>query len=157
MSCPSHGYGVNLGRAGRRAPGSRSHSDSRRSPDGREAEGRRPSPDDRTQFGVGARAARSRGVARALGLGHVLDSLVGNEFARGVSGGERRRVSIATELLAAPSLLFLDEPTTGLDASNAISVVRRLAAIARGRRGGGGSATVVLSIHQVDSIQFNPV
>ena len=74
---------------------------------------------------------------------------VGGEFVRGVSGGERRRVSIATELLAAPPLLFLDEPTTGLDASNAISVVRLLADVARGGGGGGGGATVLLSIHQV--------
>jgi ABC-type multidrug transport system ATPase subunit len=45
----------------------------------------------------------------ALGLRHVRNSVVGDELVRGISGGERRRVSIAIELVSAPSILFLDE------------------------------------------------
>ena len=48
---------------------------------------------------------------------------VGNEFIRGVSGGERKRCNIGMELIIQPSVLFLDEPTTGLDASTANAVL----------------------------------
>ena len=48
---------------------------------------------------------------------------VGNEFVRGVSGGERKRVNIGMEMILDPPILFLDEPTTGLDANTANSLV----------------------------------
>ena len=48
---------------------------------------------------------------------------VGNEFVRGVSGGERKRVNIGMELILDPPVLFLDEPTTGLDANTANQIV----------------------------------
>ena len=44
---------------------------------------------------------------------------VGNQVKRGISGGESRRLSIGMEMLNDPDLLFLDEPTTGLDAASA--------------------------------------
>ena len=81
-------------------------------------------------------------VARSLGLDGVAHAFVGDEWTRGLSGGEKRRVSIATELLTSPPIMFLDEPTTGLDSTNAAKVVDILAAL------GETGVTVVLSIHQ---------
>jgi ATP-binding cassette subfamily G (WHITE) protein 2 len=72
----------------------------------------------------------------------VADSLVGTVFARGVSGGERRRTSIGMELIVSPTVLFLDEPTTGLDAFTAATVMHLVYQLAR--RG----KTVIFAIHQ---------
>ena len=51
---------------------------------------------------------------------------IGTEFFRGVSGGERKRTNIGMELIIEPQVLFLDEPTTGLDANTAVSVAEKL-------------------------------
>ena len=53
-------------------------------------------------------------------------SQIGTVLTRGVSGGERRRTNIGMELITEPQILFLDEPTTGLDANTAVSVVQLL-------------------------------
>ena len=90
-----------------------------------------------------AAAERAEGVLEALGLSHVADSLVGDEATRGVSGGERKRLNIALELVADPLVLFLDEPTTGLDAAAALSVMESLRALARSR-----GIAVVAVVHQ---------
>ena len=58
------------------------------------------------------------------------------------AGGEKRRVGIAVELLTRPGLLLLDEPTTGLDSTNAARVCESLASLA------AGGVNVLLSIHQ---------
>ena len=42
--------------------------------------------------------------------------MIGNVFQRGISGGEKKRVNIGVEMICSPNFLFLDEPTTGLDA-----------------------------------------
>lgn len=49
---------------------------------------------------------------------------IGGTFFKGVSGGERKRTSIAVELVTQPSLIFLDEPTTGLDSYTATILMK---------------------------------
>ncbi|XP_030834888.1 ATP-binding cassette, sub-family G (WHITE), member 2 isoform X1 [Strongylocentrotus purpuratus] len=81
-------------------------------------------------------------ILAELGLSHVGDSKVGTEFIRGVSGGERKRTNVGMELITKPSVLFLDEPTTGLDASTANAVMHLLASLSKRGR------TIIFSIHQ---------
>ena len=57
-----------------------------------------------------------------LGLSACVDTIVGDKKARGLSGGEKKRLAIAAEVVSLPSLIFLDEPTTGLDAFQAQQV-----------------------------------
>lgn len=57
------------------------------------------------------KALRCEKVVQELGLGKCVDTQIGNETIRGVSGGERKRVSIATELVADSNLLIADECT----------------------------------------------
>ncbi|KAK6275471.1 hypothetical protein POUND7_005180 [Theobroma cacao] len=72
-----------------------------------------------------------------------LTHLANTKLAHGLSGGERRRVSIGLSLLHDPAVLLLDEPTSGLDSTSAFNVMQILKSIAASR-----NRTVVLSIHQ---------
>jgi ABC-type multidrug transport system ATPase subunit len=65
-------------------------------------------------------------VILELGLKECADTRIGNHQHKGCSGGEKRRTSIGVQLLSNPSVLFLDEPTTGLDATSAFQLVRTL-------------------------------
>jgi ABC-type multidrug transport system ATPase subunit len=55
-------------------------------------------------------------LVATLGLSKAIKTRVGDRKRRGLSGGERKRLSIGCEIVGSPSLIFLDEPTTGLDA-----------------------------------------
>ncbi|XP_014816981.1 PREDICTED: ATP-binding cassette sub-family G member 2 [Calidris pugnax] len=81
-------------------------------------------------------------IINELGLSKVADSKVGTQFTRGVSGGERKRTNIGMELITDPAILFLDEPTTGLDASTANAVLLLL------KRMSKQGKTIIFSIHQ---------
>ncbi|CAH9075261.1 unnamed protein product [Cuscuta europaea] len=65
-------------------------------------------------------------VIEALGLQNVRDSIVGTVEKRGISGGQRKRVNVGLEMVMEPSLLILDEPTTGLDSSSSQLLLRAL-------------------------------
>eukprot|EP00898_Chlorokybus_atmophyticus_P006939 jgi/Chlat1/7246/Chrsp58S06870 len=80
-----------------------------------------------------------------LGLSHTANRIIGDEQHRGISGGERRRVSIGVDMIHDPALIFLDEPTSGLDSKSALNVCQSLHDLARSGR------TVVLTIHQPSS------
>ena len=54
----------------------------------------------------------------------MADSIVGNEILRGISGGEKRRVSIGCEIVAGHSLIVADCPTSGLDAGTAFDLIQ---------------------------------
>ncbi|KAF9361522.1 ATP-binding cassette sub- G member 2 [Mortierella sp. AD094] len=84
-----------------------------------------------------------------LGILGIKDMKIGASGQRSISGGEKRRVSIACELVTSPSILFLDEPTSGLDSYNAFNVVECLVTLARNY-----NRTVVCTIHQPRSNIF---
>ncbi|KAL4425753.1 hypothetical protein ABPG75_009769 [Micractinium tetrahymenae] len=95
-----------------------------------------------------AKAARVDAIIAQLGLAGAANTQIGNAFVRGVSGGERKRVNIAVELLANPSLIFADEATSGLDAFQAQSVMESLSQLAKSGR------SVLATIHQPRSSVF---
>lgn len=84
-----------------------------------------------------------------LKLKKAADTKIGGPLVKGISGGERKRTSIGVELITDPNLIFLDEPTTGLDSFTATTVVEVLRDMARQGR------TVISTIHQPNSDIFN--
>jgi ABC-type multidrug transport system ATPase subunit len=62
-------------------------------------------------------------TTEGLNLTHTLDTIIGKVTSRGVSGGERKRVAIGIELLNNPKVIFMDEPTTGLDSKTALNLL----------------------------------
>ncbi|XP_051945907.1 ATP-binding cassette sub-family G member 8 isoform X1 [Xyrauchen texanus] len=99
-------------------------------------------------FSQEQRDQRVDDVIAELRLRQCAHTRVGNDYVRGVSGGERRRVSIAVQLLWNPGILILDEPTSGLDSFTAHNLVITLSRLARGNR------LVLLSVHQPRSDIF---
>ncbi|OIV92446.1 hypothetical protein TanjilG_02209 [Lupinus angustifolius] len=88
-------------------------------------------------------ATRVSELIKELGLDHIADLRIGGGSNHGISGGERRRVSIGVDLVHDPAIVLIDEPTSGLDSASALKVVSllRLMAFNQGK-------TIVLTIHQ---------
>ncbi|KAI0878218.1 P-loop containing nucleoside triphosphate hydrolase protein [Hypoxylon argillaceum] len=95
-----------------------------------------------------AKYQRAEEVLLKMGLKDCADNLVGSELVKGISGGEKRRVSIAVQILTDPRVLLLDEPTSGLDAFTANSIMEVLQGLANEGR------TLILTIHQARSDLF---
>jgi len=93
---------------------------------------------------VGLSGSTGKSLLERISFGRIKGSA-----RRGLSGGEKRRVSIAVELVTSPAILFLDEPTSGLDAYNASKVVQCLKNLA-----GDFGRTVIMTIHQPRSNIF---
>ena len=92
---------------------------------------------------------RVQATLEELGLAHVAGSQVGGSSGvRGVSGGERRRVTIGMELVIDPSVIVLDEPTSGLDSHTALNLMSTLKSVASAGR------VVMLSFHQPSPAMF---
>jgi ABC-type multidrug transport system ATPase subunit/ABC-type multidrug transport system permease subunit len=85
---------------------------------------------------------RVNDVLERMELHSHQEQIIGTALHRGLSGGEKRRLSVAIELLSKPAILFCDEPTTGLDSHSALSLCRILEDVAR------SGTTVIISIHQ---------
>lgn len=83
-----------------------------------------------------------------LHLSHIAHNRIGSADKAGVSGGERKRVSIGMELVSRATLLMLDEPTSGLDSHAANSLIKTLSELASKNR------IVILSIHQPSMKSF---
>lgn len=89
--------------------------------------------------------ARVQTLIDQLGIRKAAKTIIGDEGHRGVSGGERRRVSIGIDIIHDPIILFLDEPTSGLDSTSAFMVVKVLQRIAQ------SGSIVIMTVHQPSS------
>ena len=89
-------------------------------------------------------------IIKEFGLEKVRDSKIGTPLIRGISGGQRRRVSIATQLVTFPKVLFLDEPTSGLDSAASFHVMEMVKKLAVKNK-----LTVICTIHQPNAETFD--
>ena len=92
-----------------------------------------------------ARTRSASGSAKwsaQLGLEGTENVLIGSPEKKGISGGQRKRVNLAMELLTDPAVLFLDEPTSGLSSEDALMVMKLLRKLA------DGGKTIIVTIHQ---------
>jgi len=75
--------------------------------------------------------------------------LIGTPIRKGISGGQKRRVSVASQLITSPKILFLDEPTSGLDSAASFEVMKFVRDIAKKYK-----VLVIASIHQPSTTSF---
>lgn len=93
--------------------------------------------------------ARVEELLKAFGLRDQADTLVGTPIRKGISGGQKRRLSVASQLIASPKILFLDEPTSGLDSASSFEVMSHIRKVAKQT-----DLIVIASIHQPSTSTF---
>ncbi|CCT71224.1 related to ATP-binding cassette protein [Fusarium fujikuroi IMI 58289] len=96
------------------------------------------------------RIVRINNLLESFGLVEQANTLIGTSIRKGISGGQKRRVGVASQLITSPKLLFLDEPTSGLDSAASLEVVKYLRDVAK-----RNNLIVICSIHQPSTSTFN--
>ncbi|KAF5681111.1 ATP-binding protein [Fusarium heterosporum] len=96
------------------------------------------------------RLVRINNLLESFGLVEQANTIIGTPIRKGISGGQKRRVGVASQLITSPKLLFLDEPTSGLDSVASLEVVKYLRDVAK-----RNNLIVICSIHQPSTSTFN--
>ncbi|CAG8942586.1 unnamed protein product [Penicillium salamii] len=95
------------------------------------------------------RMERIRTLLEAFGIQKQANTIVGTPIRKGISGGQKRRVSVASQLITCPKILFLDEPTSGLDSTASYEVISYAKELAR-----INNLIIIASIHQPSTTTF---
>ncbi len=74
---------------------------------------------------------RIDGLLSSFGLRQAASTIIGTPIRKGLSGGQKRRVGVASQLITCPKILFLDEPTSGLDSVASYEVIAHLKDVAK--------------------------
>jgi ABC-type multidrug transport system ATPase subunit len=77
------------------------------------------------------RKGRIEGLLDSFGLRNQSNTIIGTPIQKGISGGQKRRVSVASQLITGPKILFLDEPTSGLDSAASLEVIAFVKKVAK--------------------------
>ncbi|KAL8370363.1 hypothetical protein RB595_000645 [Gaeumannomyces hyphopodioides] len=96
------------------------------------------------------RLARVDGLLDSFGLRGQAATVIGTPIRKGISGGQKRRVGVASQLITSPKILFLDEPTSGLDSAASKEVISYLRGVAK-----RNNLIVIASIHQPSTSTFS--
>lgn len=95
------------------------------------------------------RMARVQELIESFGLQRQAEAIVGTALRKGLSGGQKRRLSVASQLVTSPRILFLDEPTSGLDSAASFECMKFIKQVAKQHR-----LIVIASIHQPSTTTF---
>ncbi|XMA17305.1 hypothetical protein WAI453_010096 [Rhynchosporium graminicola] len=95
------------------------------------------------------RIKRIDALIESFGLEDQQDTLIGTPIRKGISGGQKRRLSVAAQLITAPKVMFLDEPTSGLDSAASYEVIHYIKEVAK-----RNNLIVIASIHQPSTSTF---
>mmetsp|Transcript_4727 Transcript_4727/g.11152 ORF Transcript_4727/g.11152 Transcript_4727/m.11152 type:complete len:664 (-) Transcript_4727:210-2201(-) len=101
-------------------------------------------------LGSGNHSSVVDNIIDKMGLQSCKDTKVGNDFVQGLSGGQKRRLSIAIALLKKPAVIMLDEPTSGLDSAASVAIVGELRKLAKSE-----NLIVIMTIHQPSTKVYN--